>query len=111
MAFLSLRAQHASKRKLGKPIGADHNSRSAIDLAHPGQRHSTDLILLWSGTMRPVSIFAATLVLLLAPAFSGPARAWNAEGHEAVGSIADSLLQEATRQKVAAILGVPLRVA
>jgi hypothetical protein len=50
-------------------------------------------------------------VLLLFGAAAVPARAWDGEGHAAVGAIAEALLRPATRQRVAGLLGMRLGVA
>lgn len=52
---------------------------------------------------------AVTFVLLLAPARM--ALAWDADGHQIVGAIADSLVSRNAKQQVASILGVSLSTA
>jgi hypothetical protein len=62
----------------------------------------------WEGSMKFHSWCAALVVMFIA---SGQTLAWGPEGHQVVGSIADQLLTNNARQKLAAILGFPLRVA
>jgi len=54
-----------------------------------------------------IAIFASILFL----AFSNEATAWNSDGHQIVGAIADAMLKGNAKQKVASILGVDLRTA
>ncbi|MCC8977285.1 S1/P1 nuclease [Bradyrhizobium acaciae] len=55
--------------------------------------------------------FLATLPLLLLLLTVQQAKAWNADGHQIVGAIADALLSANAKAKVASILGVDLRTA
>jgi hypothetical protein len=57
----------------------------------------------WKGAAAVV--FASTMLL------GGQARAWGPEGHQVIGSIADQLLNDHAKQKVAQILGFELRAA
>ncbi|MHC2463360.1 S1/P1 nuclease [Bradyrhizobium embrapense] len=53
----------------------------------------------------------ATLPLLLLLLTAQQAKAWNADGHQIVGAIADAMLSANAKTKVASILGVDLRTA
>ncbi|VIO72719.1 hypothetical protein CI1B_43650 [Bradyrhizobium ivorense] len=55
--------------------------------------------------------FLATLPVLFFLLTAQQAKAWNAEGHQIVGAIADAMLSANAKAKVAAILGVDLRTA
>lgn len=58
--------------------------------------------------MKLRSLWCALIMVLLGAA---PALAWDAEGHEVVGAVADELLQPNAKQQVAQILGFKLAVA
>lgn len=58
--------------------------------------------------MRRSIVLLASLTFLL---FSHAALAWNSDGHQIVGAIADELLKPNAKQQVASILGVNLRTA
>jgi hypothetical protein len=53
----------------------------------------------------------ATLICLLYFGLANGASAWNAEGHQIVGAIADAMLNANAKQQVASALGVDLRTA
>jgi hypothetical protein len=53
------------------------------------------------------ALFSAFLLLLAAP----DAKAWNAEGHQIVGAVANAMLSANAKAKVASILGVDLGTA
>jgi hypothetical protein len=58
--------------------------------------------------MRPLLALLSGFFVLLAVQDT---KAWNAEGHQIVGSIADAMLSANAKEKVASILGVDLRTA
>lgn len=55
--------------------------------------------------------FLATVPVLFLLLTAQQAKAWNAEGHQIVGAIADAMLSANAKSKVAAVVGVDLRTA